>query len=125
MAYSSAWSTCCPYQRRQYGGALAWFLQLVGGTGFIRFETPGKGRVFLSSYGTLNQLSCPQSFVVEHSHLLAFQPKLKLKVNFPRGIIGDLHSGRGLSSRLQGTGNIYWQSRSLSSLGRFIRLRLR
>ncbi|MCT0255072.1 TIGR00266 family protein [Synechocystis sp. CS-94] len=95
------------------------------GHGLLGLKLQGKGRVFLGSYGTLNQLSCPQSFVVEHSHLVAFQPKLKLKVNFPRGIIGDMQSGRGLSSRLQGSGNIYWQSRSLSSLGRFIRLRLR
>lgn len=96
-----------------------------GGQGLFGLKLQGKGRVFLSSYGTLNQLSCPQSFVVEHSHLVAFQPKLKLKVNFPRGIIGDLQSGRGLSSLLKGSGNLYWQSRSLSSLGRFIRLRLR
>lgn len=96
-----------------------------GGQGLFGLKLQGKGRVFLGSYGTFNQLSCPQSFVVEHSHLVAFQPKLKLKVNFPRGIIGDLQSGRGLSSLLKGSGNLYWQSRSLSSLGRFIRLRLR
>ncbi len=95
------------------------------GQGLIGLKLYGKGRVFLGSYGSLNELPCPQSFIVEHPQLLAFQPKLKLKVNFPRGIIGDVQSGGGLSSRIRGAGTIYWQSRSLSSLGRFIRLKLR
>jgi uncharacterized protein (TIGR00266 family) len=95
------------------------------GQGLLGLKLHGKGRVFLSSYGSLNELPCPQSFILEHPQLVAFQPKLKLKVNFPKGIIGDVQSGGGLSSRIRGTGTIYWQSRSLSSLGRFIRLRLR
>lgn len=95
------------------------------GQGLLGLKLHGKGRVFLGSYGSLNDLPCPQSFIIEHPQLLAFQPKLKLKVNFPRGIIGDAQSGGGLSSRIRGSGTIYWQSRSLSSLGRFVRLRLR
>jgi len=105
----------------QWLGLSSWW----AGQGLLGLKLSGQGRVFLSSYGSLNPLPCPQTFVVDHSQLVAFQPKLKLKVNFPKGIIGDVQSGGGLSSRLQGTGTIYWQSRSLSSLGRFIRLRLR
>ena len=97
----------------------------LAGQGLIGLKLSGRGRVFLGSYGSLIQSQCNQRFIIEHQHLLAFSPKLRLKVNFPKGLIGDPLAGSGLSSKLTGGGSIYWQTRSLSSLGRYIRLKLR
>jgi len=102
-------------------GFSSWF----SGQGLIGLKLHGRGRVFLGSYGSLIQSQCNERFMIEHQHLVAFSPKLRLKVNFPKGVIGDPLAGGGLSSHLTGRGSIYWQTRSLSSLGRYIRLKLR
>lgn len=101
------------------------FSSWLAGQGLVGPKLQGHGRVFLSGYGSLVQQTCSQSFVVEHSRLMTISPKLKLRANFPKAIIGDAQSGTGLSSCLRGTGTIHWQSRSLSGLGRYVRLKLR
>lgn len=101
------------------------FSSWLAGQGLLGLKLSGRGRVFLGSYGSLIQSQCNERFIIEHHHLLGFSPKLRLKVNFPKGVIGDPLAGGGLSSQLTGGGSVYWQTRSLSSLGRFIRLKLR
>ncbi|MEB3227015.1 MAG: TIGR00266 family protein [Synechocystis sp.] len=101
------------------------FSSWLAGQGLIGLKLSGRGRVFLGSYGSLVQSQCNPRFMIEHQHLLAFSPKLSLKVNFPKGVIGDPQAGNGLCSQLTGSGSVYWQTRSLSSLGRYIRLKLR
>jgi len=101
------------------------FSSWLSGQGLLGLKLSGRGRVFLGSHGSLIQSQCNERLIIEHQHLLAFSPKLRLKVNFPKGLIGDPQAGRGLSSHLTGGGSVYWQTRSLSSLGRYIQLKLR
>ncbi len=101
------------------------FSSWLAGEGLLALKLYGRGRIFLSSYGSSVKAACSGLFMIEHHNLLAYSPKLRLKVNFPKGIIGDESTGKGLASQLIGTGNFYWQSRNLPHLGRFIRLKLR
>lgn len=105
----------------QWLGVSSWLSR----QGLIGLKLYGRGRIFLGSYGSLIQTPCSERLILEHDRLVAFSPKLRIKVNFPKGVIGDPQAGNGLSSQFTGSGNIYWQSRSLSSLGRYLRLKLR
>ncbi|MFN5515898.1 MAG: TIGR00266 family protein [Cyanobacteriota bacterium] len=106
-------------------------LQWVGwsswltGQGLFALKLSGKGRVFLGSYGQLIQRQVHQSLVIEQGHLVAYNAKLKLKVNFPKGLVGNNISGEGLASQFQGGGIVYLQSRSCSGMARYLRLQFR
>ncbi|MBJ7901455.1 MAG: TIGR00266 family protein [Cyanobacteria bacterium RI_101] len=105
----------------QWVGFSSW----LAGQGLFALKLSGKGRVFLGSYGQLIQRQVHQRLVVEQGHLVAYSGKLKLKANFPKGLVGNSESGEGVASQLQGGGIVYLQSRSCSGMARYLRLQFR
>ena len=55
-------------------------------------------------------------YIVDTNHLLAYEPSLTLKVALSGGIFSSFFGGEGFVSRMEGTGKIWMQSRSLDSL---------
>ncbi len=95
------------------------------GYGLYSLKLEGKGRVFLGKYGQVSPWQVHERMTVEHKHLLAYSPKVQLRVNFPKGLVGSHASGEGTVSQLIGKGVVYLQSRSMSGLNRYLRLKFR
>lgn len=100
----------------QWLGWSSWF----AGEGLVGLKLSGRGRVFIGSYGRFAQYQVYQRFIVEQRHLLAYSSKLRIKVDFPKGLVGSKLSGEGLVSQLLGGGIVYLQSHSRSGLTRYL-----
>lgn len=107
-------------QGTQWLGWSSW----LAGQGLVGLKLSGKGRVFLSGAGRLSQQTVHQRFGLEQGHFVAYSAKLKLKVNFPKGLVGSARSGEGFVHQLLGGGILYFQSSSLTNLIRFLRTKI-
>lgn len=105
----------------QWAGFSSW----LAGQGLFALKLSGKGWMFVASCGSLSSYQVHQRLAVEHQHLVAYSPKFKLRVNFPKGVVGSDLSGEGMISQLIGGGTVHLQSRSLSGLSRYLRLKCR
>ncbi|NEO28623.1 MAG: TIGR00266 family protein, partial [Kamptonema sp. SIO4C4] len=59
------------------------------------------------------------------SHLVAYDPAIKMSLGLSGGLLSSFTSGEGLVNRLKGNGKIYLQSRSISSLVDYLRPKAR
>ena len=57
---------------------------------------------------------------MDTSHLVGYEPQMKLKVQLAGGILSSLFSGEGLVTRVTGTGKIVIQTRSISGLAGWV-----
>lgn len=102
----------------------AGFNSWIAGEGLFKLQVEGRGMVFFGAYGGLTKKHVQEDFIVDNSHLVAYEPQLKMNVRFAKGIIGSLTSGEGLVNHIKGTGTIYLQSRSIGGLVGFLKKRL-
>jgi uncharacterized protein (TIGR00266 family) len=107
-------------QGTQWLGWSSW----LAGEGLLGLKLSGKGRVFLSGVGRLSQQTVHQRFGLEQGHFVAYSTKLKLKLNFPKGLVGSPRAGEGFIHQLLGGGILYFQSSSLTNLIRFLRTKI-
>jgi uncharacterized protein (TIGR00266 family) len=105
----------------QWAGIKSW----LSGEGLFRLRVKGPGRVFFGAYGGISDYQVRGDFVVDSGHLVAYSPHLTMNIQMAGGLIGSLTSGEGLVNRLEGTGKIYLQSRSIDGLAKFLRTKLR
>jgi uncharacterized protein (TIGR00266 family) len=101
----------------RWAGFASWF----AGEGLFKLKLSGKGKVFLGAYGGISQKRIEGQFIVDNSHLVAYEPSIKMSVGLSGGVIASVTSGEGFVNRLSGKGNIYLQSRSVGGLINFIR----
>lgn len=105
----------------RWAGFASWF----SGEGLFKLKLGGRGRVFFGAYGGITKKDISGEFIVDNSHLVAYEPGIKMKIGLSGGVVGSLTSGEGLVNRLSGNGVIYLQSRSVSGLVGFLRSRVR
>ena len=79
-------------------------------------KVSGQGRVWIGGYGGIETIDIKDSYVVDSSHMLAYEPTVRLSVGLSGGIFSSLFGGEGLETRLSGPGRVYIQSRSMSGL---------
>ena len=103
----------------------AGFASWLAGEGLFKLQLSGKGRVFFGAYGGLTEKQISGEFVVDNSHLVAYQPEIKMSIKLAGGLLGSITSGEGLVNRLSGQGTIYLQSRSINGLVGFLRPKVR
>jgi len=98
--------------------SLGWagFASLIGGEGLFRLKVSGQGRVWIGGYGGIEQIDVKDSYIVDSSHMLAYEPSIGLHVGLAGGIFSSFFGGEGLVTRLSGPARIYIQSRSMSGL---------
>ncbi len=92
--------------------------------GLFRLKVSGPGTVFYGAYGALVEKEIDGEYIVDSSHLVAYDPSLKLNLQLAGGLISSLTSGEGLVSRLEGQGKIVLQSRSISGLASWVNSKL-
>lgn len=96
----------------QYAGIGA----LIAREGLFKLVLSGTGSVWYGAYGGLVERQVEGEYIVDSSHLVAWEPHMKLKIQMAGGLISSLTSGEGLVTRVEGSGRVVLQSRSLSGL---------
>ncbi len=102
----------------------AGFASLLGREGLFKLEVGGTGTLWYGAYGSLIDKEVNGEFIVDTSHLVAYDPQLKLKVQLAGGIFSSFLGGEGLVTRMEGTGRIVIQTRSISGLAGWLNPRL-
>ncbi len=105
----------------RWAGFASWF----AGEGLFKLQFTGSGRVFYGCYGGIIEKQIAGEFIVDNSHLVAYDPGITMNIRMSGGLFGSLTSGEGLVNKLKGRGRIYLQSRSVSGLVGFLRPKCR
>lgn len=105
----------------KWAGFTSWF----AGEGLFKLRLSGRGKVFFGAYGGITKKAISGDFIVDNTHLVAYEPGIKMGIKLSNGVIGSLTSGEGFVNRLSGRGNIYLQSRSIGGLVGFLRSKVR
>ena len=100
----------------KFGGARA----LFSGEGLFLMECSGRGELFFNAYGSIIEKKIDGSFIVDTSHVVAWEPSLSYSIQGMGGIKSTLLSGEGLVMKFSGTGTIYLQTRTMSGLASWL-----
>ena len=98
----------------KWGGAKTFF----GGEGLFMLRISGSGTLILSSYGAIHTITLAQGqrYIVDTSHLVAFDEGIGYQVKAVGGLKSTLFSGEGLVVELTGPGTVALQTRSEKAL---------
>lgn len=94
----------------------AGFAAFLAREGLFKLVASGVGRVWFGAYGGILFRDVEGSLVVDTSHLVAYEPQLKLRTRLAGGFFASVFSGEGLVMRVEGRGKIAVQTRSLDGL---------
>ena len=95
----------------------------VGGEGLFKLVLGGEGTAWYGGYGAIVDRKVEGEYIVDSGHLIAYDPSLKLKMQLSNGIFGSLFGGEGLVTRVEGSGNIQLQTRSIGGLASWLNRR--
>ncbi len=86
--------------------------------GISMLEATGTGTLLVSSYGAIFEktLGAGEKYIVDTSHLVAFDGTMAVQPKTVGGMKSTLFSGEGLVVELTGSGKIYIQTRSPQAL---------
>jgi uncharacterized protein (TIGR00266 family) len=100
----------------KWGGAKSFF----GGEGLFMLKCSGNGDLWMSSYGAIHAVDVTGTYVVDTSHIVAFESSLTFNVRKVGGLKSLFFSGEGLVCEFSGTGRLWIQTRNASSLASFL-----
>lgn len=82
--------------------------------GISVLEAKGSGKLLVSSYGAIYEktLAAGEKYIVDTSHLVAFDSTINVVPRTVGGLKSTLFSGEGLVVELTGPGRLYIQTRS-------------
>lgn len=103
----------------------AGIISFIAREGLFRLKASGTGDVFYGAYGALLEREIDGEFIVDTSHLVAYEPGVKLKLQLAGGIFSSFFGGEGLVTRVEGKGKIIIQTRSLSGLAGWLNPKFR
>ena len=86
---------------------------------FLRaYSDGGEGTVFFDSYGAIKQVSVESGteLVVDTGHVVAFTDNVEYSIGKVGGIRSFVAGGEGLVLKFRGSGQVWVQTRNLSSL---------
>lgn len=94
----------------------------VAAEGISMLEATGSGKILVSSYGaiTFRELKVGEKYIVDTSHLVAFDGTMDVQVKTIGGLKSTLLSGEGLVVQITGPGQLWIQTRSPSALIKWI-----
>lgn len=94
----------------------AGLVSFIAREGLFRLKFSGTGEVFYGAYGALLEREIDGEYIVDSSHLVAYESGITLKLQLAGGIFSSFFGGEGLVTRVQGKGKIIIQSRSITGL---------
>lgn len=93
--------------------------------GLFKQKVSGTGTVFYGGFGALVDREVDGEYIVDSSHLVAYEPSLKIKVQLAGDLFSSLAGGEGLVMRLVGDGRIVVQTRSVRGIAGWLNPRLK
>ncbi len=106
----------CSTPGLKLGVKFAGFASFIGGEGMFKLHVTGTGRVWYGAYGGLVEKEVNGSYIVDSSHLVAYDDNLTLKAQLAGGLVQSFLSKEGLVTRVEGKGKITIQTRSIDGL---------
>jgi uncharacterized protein (TIGR00266 family) len=90
----------------------------MAGEGLSILEAKGAGKLLVSSYGAIYEKTLAQGekYIVDSSHLVAFDGTIRVQPRTVGGLKSTLLSGEGLVIEMTGPGKAYIQTRSPQAL---------
>jgi uncharacterized protein (TIGR00266 family) len=90
----------------------------VAAEGVSMLECTGTGKMLVNSYGAIfeRSLGANEKYIVDTSHLVAFEASMTVERKSVGGLKSALLSGEGLVVAMTGPGRIYIQTRSPKAL---------
>ena len=102
----------------------AGFTSWIAKEGLFKLVVSGTGKVWYGAYGALLEREIDGEFIVDTSHLVSYEPSLRLKLQLAGGLFSSFFGGEGLVTRVEGKGKIVIQTRSISGLTSWINPKL-
>ena len=100
--------------------SFAGFTSWIAREGLFRIKVSGQGNVWFGAYGALLEKEIDGEYIVDTSHLVAYDPSIKLNLQLAGGIFSSFFGGEGLVTRVSGKGKIIIQTRSISGLASWL-----
>jgi uncharacterized protein (TIGR00266 family) len=100
--------------------SFAGFVSWIAREGLFRIAVSGEGRVWYGAYGALLEQEIDGEYIVDTSHLVAYESGIKLNLQMAGGLFSSIFGGEGLVTRVSGKGKIIIQTRSLSGLASWL-----
>ncbi len=98
------------------GIRFAGFISWIAREGLFRIAVSGTGKVWYGAFGALLEKEIDGEYIVDTSHLVSYEPGIKLKLQLAGGIFSSLFGGEGLVTRVVGKGKIVIQTRSIPGI---------
>lgn len=102
----------------------AGFRSWIAREGLFKLVVSGTGTLWYGAYGSLFDKEIDGEYIVDTSHLVAYDPQIKLKIQLAGGIFSSFFGGEGLVTRVEGRGKVIMQSRSLDGLKSWVNPRI-
>lgn len=96
------------------------FKSFRAGEGLIMLHCSGTGELWISSYGAIHMEEVSGTYVVDTSHIVAFDESLTFNVRSVGGLKSRFLSGEGLVCEFTGNGRVWMQTRSAPTLAEFL-----
>lgn len=96
----------------------------VAREGLFKLLVQGQGVLWFGAYGGVLFKDVKGAFIVDSSHLVAYEPTVRLKLQLAGGIFSSFFGGEGIVTRVEGQGKIAIQTRSLQGLRDFLNPKL-
>jgi len=100
----------------KWGGARSFF----SGEGLIMLKATGAGDLFVASYGAIHLVDVRGTYIVDTTHVVAFDEGLTYRIRKVGGLKSLFLSAEGLVVEFQGTGRVWLQTRSAPALANFL-----
>lgn len=100
----------------KWGGAKTFF----SGEGLFMLQATGTGSVWLASYGAIEPIEVTGTYIVDTSHIVAFDTTLTYKLRKLGGMKSLFLSGEGVVCEFSGTGRLWVQTRNAPALASFL-----
>lgn len=97
---------------------------LIAREGLFRLVVSGHGTLWYGAYGALLEQYVDGETLVDSSHLVAYEPQMRLRLQLAGGLFSSFFGGEGVVTRIEGKGWIVLQTRSLSSLAEWLNPKL-
>ncbi|MCW8999909.1 MAG: TIGR00266 family protein, partial [Kangiellaceae bacterium] len=102
----------------------AGLVSFIAREGLFKLEVSGNGKVWYGAYGALIDKEIDGEYIIDTSHIVAYEPGIKLKLQLAGGIFSSFFGGEGLVTRVEGKGKVVVQTRSISGLTSWINPKL-
>lgn len=100
----------------KWGGAKSFF----GGEGLFMLRCAGVGDLWISSYGAIEAIDVHDAFIVDTSHIVAFEETLTFSIRKVGSMKSLFFSSEGLVCHFTGRGRLWIQTRNAPALASFL-----